>query len=840
MEDAQDDSYPEDILLSLTGVRVTDSLDHSRRVEEKIRHALGLAAEQISVVDTEEQEGDCSCHGELESNIQCCKVMFVVYPPADGERITGEQLAQKMNDFIHKSATPSAVKEWLYVAPESKTDGGHTPCTYCTSATARCTVVAMEEDVEILEEEAFALWRDLPDDQRTSHLALVPSPDGAMIQPTHGHTTVYNTNTSTVVVLLCGLPGSGKSTLSRQLVSACQKNSNGNIVNVTSIEYDGVEADLLQQQAANDKIGPSSVAENEAASFTREIWKKSRLKSMDMLRESLSTQQQEKTLVISEETSQSTTNIIIMDDNFHLRSMRRDVYRICQEVVVSSHGQQKIHFVTLWLDVPKEICLERNQQRDRIVPDEVVLKMSETLEPPGKESFERCYKRISDHPSTFEEDNNIIMSSDIASIYDFVTRECLEQYEPVPLPPPPIDLEQLEEERRKTRESWLHTWDQQLRSWVGIVAQISRKDTGNANKARKELLQILRQQVQQKNGGDGCEDTALPGTLEIADQFLILMGTQKLWTEEQETQFHTAVSENENAIISESQIASNETSNSKIRRSSIIEAQLRRDPSLLELDNVRRVDISQLNAMTAEGDESIAWTEPVIITGCVSPTPKPNGCSKNRNTCTPLLLSRVDLTAKHGDTQVRTGNRNTLIENGFDNSIPMSLGQAMQTNTGDLSVSGGSEYQIQQEYSRIVFSPVKELPDLFKQDLESLLDNFPPFPLVKGAVGGDRKSQKQKYTLCIAGKEGFGIGFHKHNAAFFMLLEGRKKWYMGDSSSPSLDPTKTREPTHPGFYTSKSSHKCIQNPGEVLYVPDQWYHEIFNLEYTVGIQALPA
>ena len=33
-------------------------------------------------------------------------------------------------------------------------------------------------------------------------------------------------------------------------------------------------------------------------------------------------------------------------------------------------------------------------------------------------------------------------------------------------------------------------------------------------------------------------------------------------------------------------------------------------------------------------------------------------------------------------------------------------------------------------------------------------------------------------------------------------------------------------------------YKCIQQAGEVMYVPDHWPHEIFNLEPTVGIQAM--
>lgn len=253
---------------------------------------------------------------------------------------------------------------------------------------------------------------------------------------------------------------------------------------------------------------------------------------------------------------------------------------------------------------------------------------------------------------------------------------------------------------------------------------------------------------------------------------------------------------------------------------SVIEAQLRRDPFLLELDNVPRIDISQVGDMSC--------TKPFIITGCIpipdllAPTTTSENSTKS-NTCLPLL-TRAQLNKKFGAVEVRTGNRYTLVENGFDNSIPMELGKVIGSDA-----DGNTQ-------NNIVFSPVKELPELFQQDLESILAAFPSFPCTDQQQQEIAAIAKQKYTLCIAGKAGFGIGFHKHNAALFMLLAGQKKWYM--ASSLELD-QQSDEPTHPGFYTSKSSHKCIQKPGEVLYVPDQWYHEIFNLEYTAGIQALP-
>ena len=234
--------------------------------------------------------------------------------------------------------------------------------------------------------------------------------------------------------------------------------------------------------------------------------------------------------------------------------------------------------------------------------------------------------------------------------------------------------------------------------------------------------------------------------------------------------------------------------------SSPTESQLKRDPTLLEFDNVQRVDIDDI----ADIDQ-ILWNTPVIITNVL---PKDLQHS---------ILTRKELMIdKYGDTTVRTGNRETLIENGFTNSMPMTFSNAL-----DLRKNGS----MHNDCGTIVFSPVKELPSDFISELKPLCDCFP----------NESRSEfiEKKFTLTIA-SEGFGIGMHKHNPAMFMLLVGNKKWYM--SSSDDLEGVID---THPRFYRDLSSHKCIQRPGEVLYVPNEWYHEIFNLDYTVGIQALP-
>ena len=225
------------------------------------------------------------------------------------------------------------------------------------------------------------------------------------------------------------------------------------------------------------------------------------------------------------------------------------------------------------------------------------------------------------------------------------------------------------------------------------------------------------------------------------------------------------------------------------------ESHLKRDPTLLQFDNVERIDISQIH--------TISWQEPIIITNAIQ-----NGIAS--------ILSKEDLVTHYGDIEVRTGNRETLIENGITNSKPMLLSDALQSTSSESNVECGT----------IVFSPVKELPDELANSLQSLFtDHFPKC---------DNIESMEKFTLTLA-SEGFGIGIHKHKEAMFMLAEGVKKWYMASSDDLEADTD-----THPGFYQEKSTHKCIQKSGEILYVPNEWFHEIFNIsEYTAGIQALP-
>lgn len=352
------------------------------------------------------------------------------------------------------------------------------------------------------------------------------------MEPTIAAVPTTAAATTTVVVLLCGLPGSGKSTLAQWLVAECQNET----TEVIHIEYDAVE-ESLHHHGNNDQ-GDDAHSSSSSADYTREIWKQTRSESLEIFAKRL------------QETSTRPLRIILMDDNFHLRSMRREVYRICQRQVASSLEENATtcpyyFFAVLWLDISPDVCLQRNQQRLRRIPKEVVEKMKETLEPPGKEIWEQCFLQITnEHNGNGTGNGNMIVGNNKNKmVKGFVTTRCQELYDPVPPPPPPVDLEQLEEERRKTKESWLHNWDQQLRKWVGHVAQISRRDTGNANKARKQLLQRLRREQE-----ESVEPDQLPSVAQITEWFLAeIMGSGTQWSKEQMDQFRLATQETKEA-----------------------------------------------------------------------------------------------------------------------------------------------------------------------------------------------------------------------------------------------------------------------------------------------------
>ena len=141
----------------------------------------------------------------------------------------------------------------------------------------------------------------------------------------------------TKLILLIGLPGSGKSTLAGKLVA----------------EYPG--SHLISTDAIRARLFGSEATQGEWLL----VWRQVRQQMCQAVEQSA---------------------MAIYDATNAVRRNRRDAIALAREVGFS-------HLIGIWLDTPLLMCLERNQRRDRTVPDDVILQMHASLlnAPPTQE-----------------------------------------------------------------------------------------------------------------------------------------------------------------------------------------------------------------------------------------------------------------------------------------------------------------------------------------------------------------------------------------------------------------------------------------------------------------------
>ena len=288
-------------------------------------------------------------------------------------------------------------------------------------------------------------------------------------------TVITPTSTSATVLLMCGLPGSGKSTLVRRL-----KLSSMDYDKIQVIDYDHIATEIEQSTATQQSSHHPAQEQIIFGSNDLEAWRQSRIDALHKLKDTLQ----------SHFTSDVITNkslLVVMDDNFHLKSMRREIFRSCQEV--SADHKSTIGFVTLFVSTPLEVCIERNKQREgkHRVPDAVIQKMAAIIEPPDPSktygSFEKIYLTMNNHDRADDE------------VLEQIHRRLKESLSS-PIPPKyevsPEEIAQLESERARQREDTLkcelQRLDQLLRKLVGAVGRVDKSKTKLANEARKQIL----------------------------------------------------------------------------------------------------------------------------------------------------------------------------------------------------------------------------------------------------------------------------------------------------------------------------------------------------------------
>lgn len=233
------------------------------------------------------------------------------------------------------------------------------------------------------------------------------------------------------VVLVGGLPASGKSSLVR---SYCAMYS------AVHIEYDALE----------DGLDLDTGLEN---------WRQSRKDAIGRLRQFL-------------EQNGGDHAVVILDDNYYLKSMRKEIYQTCQDYA-------EVRFGIVWMETHVDECVRRNPQRPRPVPEVVIQKMQLAIERPiPKYHWERAVLTL---------DGSLESSRHMEALHAFVTSE-LSVVAPPPMVDPILEQERRNAARQVTAQSRSHSADVFWRQCVSVLAQHNPKLARSANEARKRCL----------------------------------------------------------------------------------------------------------------------------------------------------------------------------------------------------------------------------------------------------------------------------------------------------------------------------------------------------------------
>ena len=113
---------------------------------------------------------------------------------------------------------------------------------------------------------------------------------------------------------------------------------------------------------------------------------------------------------------------------------------------------------------------------------------------------------------------------------------------------------------------------------------------------------------------------------------------------------------------------------------------------------------------------------------------------------------------------------------------------------------------------------------------------------LNGFIYDEKRGSMGNLCYLSVARGGGGIGLHQHYASILFLLQGRKQWWFKETapknavlSDPVLGhrflkklPAETESEDR--LYT------CVQEPGDVMYVPERWHHGTSNLRSSSGDQ----
>ena len=372
--------------------------------------------------------------------------------------------------------------------------------------------------------------------------AVAAAPTASMDSPSATEHARADKNRHASVLVMCGLPGSGKSTFA----SAMRRNINSTCV-ACGIRYDPIVL-IDYDEIANDIVRKSSSKSAHTATFSEtdlQAWRDSREAALSQLETVLRNYFAESD---ADDNTSHSNLLVILDDNFFLRSMRRDAYKVCQRVAsglsdasdaaddTARNSALTVGFSVVLVDTPLDVCLERNSLREgkARIPEETIRRMASALERPDPTSADYMKKfEVNSftivYPGNRDEEIDACADDTFALFRDKI-HACLDAARNNSVVPPQkeekVDPKALQQAREQTKKSQIHQADCLLRNLVGAVGRADKSMGRSANNARKRVLQQVREDSFATDAGGDSDNGAYEK--DIADAFKKCLENEKV------------------------------------------------------------------------------------------------------------------------------------------------------------------------------------------------------------------------------------------------------------------------------------------------------------------------
>jgi len=281
-----------------------------------------------------------------------------------------------------------------------------------------------------------------------------------------------------VVAIVCGLPGSGKSTLCASAPAAmAEATATARAGPGCGVVTHHVCLDALEREARGGGGGGSPP-------FDREAWRESRGAALERVDGLLRTVAAAVGAGVAGDEVEGGAQpvpvpvLVLVDDTMHLRSMRHAYWRLARD--------RGAGFVVVHVDASPDACWARNAARDAStrVPEDAFLRVRAAFEAPGSEPWESGDALVR------------VRDGDLAAVWPQLGRAMAR---PPPAPPEPAAraLERRAEGAAANASSAAHAVDALARRLVGAAvaaapANLRHDLAAELNALRKDALAAVR------------------------------------------------------------------------------------------------------------------------------------------------------------------------------------------------------------------------------------------------------------------------------------------------------------------------------------------------------------